>query len=83
MLEVDPCPVPEGSYAACLRAVAHRLIMPSCLERGGLTVLAGDRPRFLANPSRMPGKRSGSIGCRANNPIRTQDETPLRSKSGS
>ena len=23
---------------ACLRAVAYRLIMPSCLERGGLTV---------------------------------------------
>ena len=45
MLEVDPCPVSEGSYAACLRAVAHRLIMPSCLERGGLTVPAGDRPR--------------------------------------
>ena len=83
MLEVDPCPVPEGSYAACLRAVAHRLIMPSCLERGGLTVPAGDRPRFPANPSRMPGKRSASIGCWANNPTMTRGETPLRPKSGS
>ena len=83
MLEADPYPVPEGSYAACLRVVAHHLIMPSCLERGGLTVPAGDRPRFPANPSRMPGKRSASIGCQANNPIRTRNETPLRSKSGS
>ena len=73
MLEADPCPVSEGSYAACLRAVAHRLIMPSCLERGGLTVPAGDRPRFPANPSRMPGNRSASIGCQANNPTRTRE----------
>ena len=35
VLEADPCPVSEGSYAACLRAVAHRLITPSCLERVG------------------------------------------------
>ena len=55
MLEADPCPVSEGSYAACLRAVAHRLITPSCLEAGGSTVPAGDRPRFPANPSRSLG----------------------------
>ena len=30
--------------------------MPSCLERGGLTVPTGDRPRFPANPSRMLGQ---------------------------
>ena len=41
--------------AACLRAVAHRLITPSCLERGGLTV-PPETDQIPANPSRMPGK---------------------------
>ena len=61
---------------ASLRAAAHHREMPSLAEVGGSTTPGGIKPSLPDNPSRIPGRRTASIGWSMDSASIIQLNTP-------
>ena len=48
---------------ASLRVAAHHRETPSLAEVGGLTTPGAGMPSLTDKPSRIPGRRTASMGC--------------------
>ena len=67
---------------ASLRVAAHHRETPSFTEAGGLTMPGAGMPSLADKPSRIPGRRTVSIGCSTAMVSISQLHTPGHSTPG-